>query len=163
MASLFSVGYGSENREKFIEEHLDIDPSVAVILASIHFEWMLKRTILVLSISPIAELRDKLQDVWRYDAFNKIWHKEIGGRIKNSSLSHIIEVKSVLDPPRPRAKLSSSAKDIRSEVIHGNGTISKNRARIAVIDFINESQKLRNFVLNNEKNLDKIVRRKKVN
>ena len=57
MKSIFSVGYGSKKREEKILQYLEEDYIVAIILAAVHFEWMLKRTILKLSKSPTKKLR----------------------------------------------------------------------------------------------------------
>ena len=42
---LYSVEFGSKNREEKIRDLLKEDPTGAVFLAAVHFEWMLKRSI----------------------------------------------------------------------------------------------------------------------
>ena len=64
MKSIFSVGYGSKKREEKILQYLEEDCIVAIILAAVHFEWMLKRTILKLSKSPTKKLRKTLENVF---------------------------------------------------------------------------------------------------
>jgi hypothetical protein len=176
MASLFSVGYGSKNREDYILNFLQKDPSIAVILASVHFEWTMKRTILIMGNSSTPKLRKDLEEAFRSAKLKKIWLREIQTE-KSLTLESVIKVVGVLEIPdvnikpvvpsptdsknldgnSPSSFKSLHAKDIRGEVIHGNGTINFKRAESAVKDFITASQNLRNFVeeeSKGKKNLD---------
>jgi hypothetical protein len=62
---MFNVGFGSENRENRIREIAEEDLTVGVILAAVHFEWMMKRAILKLGTSPTPQLRKELENVSR--------------------------------------------------------------------------------------------------
>lgn len=154
MASLFGVRYGSSNREAKIREYLEIDPTLSVILAAVHFEWTLKRTILKLSHSYTDKLKKDLQEAWSKDDLEKIWHKEIGSRINKSRLSHIINTSRTLESNK-KDKNNPTAKDIRGEIVHGNGITSKRKATQAVNDYLEASNKLFQFALKNGKNLDR--------
>ncbi len=65
---MFTVKFGSKNRESQIMRILKKDHSTAVILAAVHFEWTIKRAILKLGVSPTKTLRKRLEDVY---SFNK--------------------------------------------------------------------------------------------
>jgi hypothetical protein len=156
--TLFSVKYGSENREKFIEDYLEKEFTISLILAAVHFEWTLKRTILVLGKKFTEPLGKELQKVYKFtgaiDSLEEIWKREIG-HIHKSSFGKVIGLKSVYVKDKSCKKISNHAKDIRSEVIHGNRPPSKIRVTKAVSQYIQASRNLRNFVILNGKDLDK--------
>jgi hypothetical protein len=157
MASLFSVGYGSENREKLILEYLDKEYSIALILAAVHFEWMLKRTILVLGKKYTEPLGEELENTYKLtgkDSLEELWKREIGTRVKDGSFRKNIGLKSVYLKDVNSNNLSNHAKDIRSELIHGNRPPGKKRATQAVNDYITASKNLRSFVKKQSENLD---------
>lgn len=77
---LFTVGYGSKNREKKIREIAREDHIHAVILAAIHCQWMINQAILKQGNSPTAELRRQLKNVFGPDHYMKIWKQEIEGK-----------------------------------------------------------------------------------
>lgn len=58
---MFHIGFGSANREDEIQIIATADRTTGVILAAVHFEWMLKRSILKLGTSPTKDLRQELE------------------------------------------------------------------------------------------------------
>ena len=153
---LFSVGYGSENREQTIRACLDTDGSLAVVKAAIHFEWTLKRVILVLGKSNTKELRGKLRATWtlggssgegQAKSIPKLWHEEVGSRFRNASLDNVVATRGVLHSTRINGSILDAAKGIRGEIVHGNGTVSKRRAVSAVEQYLIASKNLREFAL----------------
>jgi hypothetical protein len=93
--AFFSVSYGFNNRDKYILDIEDDDPTIAVILAAAHFEWTLKRTILMFGKSKTDELRAQLENTWSFtnkkSNLRKIWHDEIGRHYKNASLKKVLD------------------------------------------------------------------------
>ena len=65
MKSIFSLGFGSLNREERLKAYLKEDYIVAVILSAAHFEWTLKRSILKLSKGPTVKLKRSLEETHR--------------------------------------------------------------------------------------------------
>ena len=146
---MFDVGYGSERRENRIREIAATDKTTAVILAAVHFEWMLKRTILKLGISPTKALRAQFQHVYSpldtpgKDNYKKIWDREIRKRFKKAALGKVLGGWN---------KVKSHAwKKVRNRVIHGNGTVSNKDADEAIELFLDAGGKLRDFVKNCDK------------
>ncbi len=143
---MFEVGYGSEKRENKIHKISASDTTTAVILAAVHFEWMLKRTILKLGMSPTKELREQLEKVWRInrkgeqDGYREIWDREIGKRFKNAALGTVLG---------KLLRIQRQALDVRGKVVHGNGTVRKVDADEAIDLFLGSGKKLRDFVKKN--------------
>jgi len=164
MASLFSIGYGSEKREALIKDYIDKEFSIALILAAVNFEWTLKRTILILGETNTIKLRKELEEKYRLTgegSLEEVWDREIGTRIAKGSFNKIIGNKSVYSIDKASNTLSRHAKDIRGELIHGNSPPSKKRSEKAVSDYIDACEKLRLFLKKNGKNIDaKLVSRK---
>ena len=150
---LFTVGYGSKNRENKIRDIAKEDHIHAVILAAVHCEWMVKRTILKLGNTPTAELRRQLKGVFGDKQYMKSWKQEIEDKYTNS------DFETVLGNP---AEIKQ-AFNVRGEIVHGNGTVSRKEAENAIDLFISIGEKLRDFAANNNIDLDSRLkgRRKK--
>jgi len=94
---MFSIGYGSAKREESIRKLAETDDTTAVILAAVHFEWMMKRAILKLGCSPTKELRSSLENIYKLTDkksakgdYQGIWSKEVAPRFKSSSLGSVL-------------------------------------------------------------------------
>ena len=149
---MFSVGYGITNREKRIIEIGNTDPTTAVILAAVHFEWMIKRSVLKLGCSPTAELRKELEGIYKLAIkgnnqkdYRSIWKREVACRFKNAQLGSVLGHLHTLQ---------ESTMKVRGRVIHGNGTVSKDVADDAIKEFINAANKLTAFALKYGEDLD---------
>lgn len=149
---MFSVEYGIANREKRINEIASSDPTTAVILAAVHFEWMMKRSILKLGCAPTASLRNELEDVYKLAIsgekqkdYRSFWKREIACRFKNSTLGAVLGNLHTLQ---------ASTMKVRGRVIHGNGTVSSEVAYDAIEEFMNAANKLTTFALKHSENLD---------
>lgn len=149
---MFSEIFGSENREDKILKMIKQEPTAAVILAAVHFEWTIKRVILKLGISPTKELRNKLEDVYSFEdrgnkraEYKSIWEAEISKRFNNSALGTIVG--SI-------GKLKSEGIHVRNNIVHGNGTIPKVKAQKAVKRFFLVTKKFRDFAEIHGENLD---------
>ena len=155
---MFSVEYGIANREKKIYEIADTDPTTAVILAAVHFEWMIKRSILKLGCSPTAELRKELEDIYKLaikgknqNDYRSFWKREIACRFKNAQLGSVLGILH---------KLQESTMKVRGRVIHGNGTVSKEVADDAIKEFMSAANKLTTFALKHGEDLDEKLKRR---
>ena len=149
---MFTVGFGIANREERIIEIGDTDPTTAVILSAVHFEWMIKRAILKLGCSPTAALRKELERIYKLEAggsnqedYRSIWKREVARRFRNAQLGKVLGNLHTLQ---------NSTMKVRGRVIHGNGTISEEVAEKAIMEFMNAANKLTNFALKHGENLD---------
>jgi hypothetical protein len=139
---MFHVGFGSENREDKIRKIATSDRTTAVILAAVHFEWMLKRSVLKLGITPTKDLREQLEYVFRMEAkdgrdgYKEIWGREVASHIKNAALGIVLGRLN---------RIQSHALDVRGKVIHGNGTVKNASADEAIELLLGAGSKLRNF------------------
>lgn len=157
---MFSVSFGSENRERKIKEFSSKnDHCTAVILAAVHFEWMIKRAILKLGISPTKALREKLEDIYRlYETddrkdYKSVWEEEVAVRFSNSKLGTVLGVLS---------KIQNETSKVRGKIVHGNGTVSKKEAIDAVDQYLKAAKKIRDFAKKYGEDLDsRLIQRRK--
>ena len=148
---MFSIGFGSEKREQEILKMLQSDRTTAVILAAVHFEWMIKRSILKLGISPTRQLRKELADIYRIDdkgkslGYKSIWKREVKSRFSGSALGPVLG--NLHD-------IKETANKVRGLIVHGNGTVSVADARAAVNAYILAGKKLRDFANQKGEDID---------
>jgi hypothetical protein len=148
---MFSVTYGSKRRESSIRRIAVRDKTTAVILASVHFEWMLKRTILKLSQSPTATIRRELEDVYKlnggsgHNGYAGIWGREIACRLPNAALGRVIGRLTAIQ---------NHALRVRGRIVHGNGTVSDADADKAIDLFLQAGKKLREFAASHAVDID---------
>lgn len=156
---MFAIAFGSENREKEIKLLAESDHTTAIVLAAVHFEWMLKRTILKLGIQKTKDLREKLEQIYSIGDRNgqhgymSIWNREVAKRFKNASLGTVLG---------NLVKVQNTAMRARGKVVHGNGTISKELGLEVVDIYIIAGKKLREFACKHGEDVDKtLIRRLK--
>jgi len=148
---MFHVGFGTAKREAEIRKLAATDRTTGLILAAVHFEWMLKRSILKLGVSPTKDLRNQLEFVFRMETKNgregyrDVWDREIAKHKKNAALGTVLG---------NLHKLQTQAIDKRGKVIHGNGTVSDHEADTAIDLFLSAGAKLRDFAEKHKKDLD---------
>lgn len=148
---MFSVGYGIANREQEIKKIAKNAPTQGAILAAIHFEWVLKRSILKLGCSPTSELRKELEGIYKLkpksrnkNDYKNIWEQEITHRFKKATLGDVLGNLHTLQ---------TSSIEIRGKVIHGN-SVSKKDADAATKEFLKAAKKLTDFAAKHGENLD---------
>lgn len=148
---MFHVGFGSANREAEIRKIAGSDRTTALILAAVHFEWMLKRSLLKLGVSPTKDLRKQLEYVFRVerkdgrDGYKEVWDREVAKRFKNAALGTVLGRLN---------RIQTHALDVRGKVIHGNGTVSNPSADEAIELFLGTGPKLRDFATKHDVDLD---------
>jgi hypothetical protein len=148
---MFEVGFGSSKREAEIGKLAAQDLSVGVVLAAAHFEWMVKRTILKVGVSPTKNLRERLEKVSSLRSGNKpddlerVWHDEISSRRKKAALGTVLGQLTAI---------RNDAVKVRGRIIHGNGTVKSSDAQSAVDLFLGAGPKLRNFAKKHDEDLD---------
>lgn len=147
---MFAIEYTWERREMEIQKMLTTDRSVAVILAAVHFEWMIKRGILKLSHSPTRQLRQKLEDVYtltskKQTSYKDIWDAEVGCHYRNAALGNVLG---------SMTSIQNTALKVRGRIIHGNGTPSKDEAEKAVDLYLSTARKIALFAAKHGKDLN---------
>lgn len=157
---MFSVGFGSKNREQKIKQMADYDRTTAIILAAVHFEWMLKRAIMKMGVSPTNSLRQELEDVYRLNGkdgkigYKEIWAREIECGHQNAALGTVLG---------KLQKIQDRALKVRGKVIHGNGTVGRREGTEAIELLLGVGEKLRKFAHKSGVDLDtKLTTRKKM-
>ena len=148
---MFEISYGSKNRVQRICEISKSEPTLALILAAVHFEWTVKRCILKMGSSPTVGLRAKLESTFQLKGKNKddlktVWNDEIGGQYQRSKLGQVVG--SLND-------ISNKALQVRGKLIHGNGTTSKSKTLEAISIFLKSSDKIYDFAQDHGADLDK--------
>jgi hypothetical protein len=148
----FSVGFGCNSREAWIYSILESDHTLAVILASVHFEWVLKRTILALGNSPTSVLRKELAETFLLTSlktpdrtYSALWHREITTVDKRAAFGRIVS---------QLPALQNKAMRCRGKVIHGNGTLARAEAKAAVELFLKSAGKMRQYALKRGVDID---------
>lgn len=155
---MFSVGFGSKKREAEIRRISNKDHTTAVILAAVHFEWMLKRAVLKLGISPTKALRKKLEGVYKIHAkkrngdYKTIWRQEVEPRFKNSALGTVLG---------SLPKIQNTALDVRGKIVHGNGTVGRDEGMTAIDLFMKAGEKLREFASKHGEDLDSVLKQRR--
>lgn len=142
----FLVNDGSENREKKIREIARDDHTHAVVLAAIHFEWTIKRTILKLRRSPAAKLGKQLESVSDLRSYEKIWRLEIRSNNKRPALKTVLGKRIT--------ELQRKTFEIREKIVQGKDTVKKSEVMKAIDLYLDASKKLRDFATDNGENLD---------
>ena len=65
------------HREQRVRGFLASDPSVALVLGAVNFEWTICRAILFLSHTANAALREKMRDYYSLDKYKLLWNEEV--------------------------------------------------------------------------------------
>lgn len=104
----------------------DKDVGAAVILAATYFEWCIRRCILALGVSAVADLRKKLNDKeMNIDGLKDLWRAEIGDQHEERIIKTL---PNVFDVPMPKptfdgVKLTwqsiGRARKLRNDLVHG--------------------------------------------
>ncbi len=74
---MFLVRDSSLVREERLKQFLAEDPSLAALLAVIHFEWTIRRAIIALGKSPNVTVRTKLKSCSGLDKYKDVWRDEV--------------------------------------------------------------------------------------
>jgi hypothetical protein len=118
---MFLVQHDSSFRTQKIRGFLgkDADGPIAIVLAAIHFEWVVSRAILVLSKAPTRDVKEALRKTFGIDRYKDLWKRELVGPVGLKTLPNCVtNWVSVRD-----------ALDVRNRIAHGGGSATANWAR----------------------------------
>lgn len=152
---IFHVSYGWENRVSAIKEFAEDDLSIGVVLSAAHFEWAIKRAILVLGASPTKEIRDDFANNWRQEDLKSLWKREV--RKTRPQAGTLPELLGAI-----WTKIEDAG-NARARIMHGNGTPSQQQAREAMNTFLSAADKIRQFVEHEGECLDARLRPRRRN
>lgn len=142
---MFFVNDTQDLRHIFIRKHLAKETaSIAIILASIDFEWTLRRAILALGRSSTKEIRHKLEATrGGYEDYKRLWKDEAQPRV-GVGIDNVVGNWSKLHG-------KGSASEARGRIVHGASVpISVERARFHVENLISASRALEAFTIQSE-------------
>lgn len=75
---MFLVSHSLEVRAREIRSWLPKQPSVALVVAAVYFEWTVCRAIIGLSRRPNKEVRQTLGGCYGICAYKNLWREELG-------------------------------------------------------------------------------------
>lgn len=143
---MFFVDDNQDERHEFVQKLLiERTASVAIILASIDFEWTLRRAILAMGISSTKDIRLKVLANLSggYDGYKMAWRDEVQPRI-GMRIDQAIMNWSSLHGKEGAAK-------IRGAILHGASVpISVARATTHVENWLSASRDLEKLALERE-------------
>lgn len=140
---MFLVKDGSLSREERISKLIEEDAPLSVLLAIIHFEWTVRRTIIALGTSPNVEIRKKLRDCHGAEKYKAVWKEEVFPQ-KNKRLPEVVtDWEGLL-----------KAWNLRHRLIHGASSCGKDYAQDKVIFALHASKNIRDFASSHRVDLD---------
>ena len=74
---MFLAGERVDQREVKVLSFLSSEPSIALILAAVNFEWTVSRAVLFLSTKENILLRKKMKDYYSLDRYKELWAEEV--------------------------------------------------------------------------------------
>jgi hypothetical protein len=88
---MFLVSHSHEHRAREIRSWLPRQPSVALVIAAVYFEWTLCRAIIGLSKRPNKELRADLVTKYGLGAYKDFWRDELTHLSTALPLSRVVK------------------------------------------------------------------------
>jgi hypothetical protein len=140
---MFLIKDSSLSREEEIRQILNRDPSLASLLAVIHFEWTIRRSIIALGESPNVKVREKLQSCHGHDKYKDVWKDEVFPKVQ------LLLPKAVKD----WESLVRSFK-LRHKLVHGISACGYGYAKDRVDGAINAAVDIREICVAHKVDLD---------
>ena len=115
---MFKVRDSKAYRENKIRGFIATEPGLAVLMASAHFEWVVKRTILKVGHAPTRPLRQQLGAVYGLDRYKDAWREQVQHRPGVGLAGTVQNWSQVYD-----------AFKLRGALVHGAGSTSARFAK----------------------------------
>jgi hypothetical protein len=115
---MFLASDGCAIRERKIRRFLASEPSLALILAAVNFEWTVCRAIMFLSPTPNITLRSRMAGYYSLERYKDIWREEVSAPRGHRGLAQLVENWS-----RVR-----EAFEARNRLVHGRDRYTRNMA-----------------------------------
>jgi hypothetical protein len=87
---MFLASDRAHHRERKIRGFLAREPSIALVLAAVNFEWTVSRAVLFLSKTPNRVLREKMIKYHSPEKYKALWTDEVGGAAGSVSLPQVV-------------------------------------------------------------------------
>jgi hypothetical protein len=116
---VFLVKDSSSSRESRIKQFLDEDPALSLLLAVIHFEWIMRRAMISLGTSPNVIVRVKLRNCHGLKRYKSLWKEEVAQNVNGRGLPEVIKNWENLD----------RAFRLRHKLVHGASSCGAEYAR----------------------------------
>lgn len=133
---MFLVSDTRKERSQAIKKYLDSDPTLAVVLAAIDFEWSCKRCVLALGTTPTAVLKQPGGLLVKHhgpEGYKKLWKAEV----KPNTGHNLTEVIPNWE------YLTTHAFPLRHRLVHGSqGSVGSDYANKLVSAFLTSSESL---------------------
>jgi hypothetical protein len=136
---LFLANDSLQRRHKKIRSFLPSEPVIAILLASVDFEWTVRRAIIALGTNSNRFIRDSvLNKCHGADAYKEAWQKEVQPRL-GMHLPHVVKNWSFL---------KAEAFALRHQVVHGlRGMPSTRKTEERVEAFLEASRAIADFAI----------------
>ncbi len=132
---MFLASEPAQYREAKIRKWLYTEPSIALLVAAVHFEWTICRAVLFLSSRPNQEIRKEVAVVYGLEKYKDFWCMEIVSLRGGHSLPSIVsDWKAVTDAYKARHSL-----------VHGRDRYTRNMAAPHVEALLNAAAKIREY------------------
>ena len=159
-SSMFLVQDSNLSREARIKQFLAEDPALSALLSVIHFEWTIRRAIIVLGNSSNVKVRAKLKNCHGLDKYKDVWKEEVS---EKKILKNFPQDLLRLLPKQDLPRLPEVAKDwqgldrafrLRHRLVHGATSCGAEYASDRVYWAINATNDVRTFCLEQGIDLD---------
>lgn len=114
---MFMASDTASQREKKIRSFLGSEPSVALLLAAVNFEWTVSRAIMFLSTTKNSALRQKLRNYYSPKKYKELWKDEVVPHGHSTLTKLVHNWSSVL-----------KGFDARNIIVHGRDRYTRNMA-----------------------------------
>ena len=132
---MFLAGEPAQYREAKIRRWLHTEPSVALLVAAVHFEWTICRAVLFLSSRPNREIRQEMAQVYGLQKYKDFWRMDIVNLRGGHSLPSIVgDWKAVTDAFKARDRL-----------VHGRDRYTRNMAMPHVEALVKAAAEVREY------------------
>ena len=139
---LFLVKDDHMERENKINGFVSAEPAIAVILAAVHFGWMIRRAIIALGVSPNKKIHEQLRCCHGLGKLKDAWKDEVKQRTQKG----IAEVTAVW----PQLK---DAFALRNRLVHGVKPTSNDYAERRVEWLLQAARDIQQFCKTHEVDL----------
>jgi len=116
---MFFVNDNYEQRMQMISRFVnEKDICIAIILATIDFEWTIRRAIIALGYEPNKTIRKELESCHGLDAYKKAWKKHVSDN-KKLTEKNVEKQSLLLSTLIPEWDAFKDAFKLRHKIVHG--------------------------------------------
>jgi hypothetical protein len=121
-------------RERNIRSYLGSEPSIALVLAAVNFEWTVSRAVLFLSKTKNSDLRKKMRSYHSLEHYKKLWKEEAQ---PNGTPSLVTIVQNWFE--------INKGFEARGVLVHGKDRFTANMARPHLTQLLKGAEFVENY------------------